>query len=213
MAVSKRLRFEVYTRDKHACRYCGAMAPDVKLTIDHVVPVTLGGQDIPENLVTCCVDCNAGKSSVQPGSPLIANVAEDAVRWAQAMTLAVRAAERSIEDRVAWHDWFDDQWTYWCYGDEEDEFPREHAWRDSLDRFVSAGMTKKMLHDVVKITMASKARPYDKWKYFCGVCWRRVAALQEATAALIAEEELADQECAEWLTECQSTRLAQAACG
>ena len=32
MAVSKRLRFEILRRDNHACRYCGQMAPDVKLT-------------------------------------------------------------------------------------------------------------------------------------------------------------------------------------
>ncbi len=34
MAVSKRIRFEVMRRDGNACRYCGGMAPDVKLTID-----------------------------------------------------------------------------------------------------------------------------------------------------------------------------------
>lgn len=41
MSVSKRLRFEVLRRDNHTCRYCGSSAPEVKLTIDHVVPVAL----------------------------------------------------------------------------------------------------------------------------------------------------------------------------
>ena len=41
MAVSKRLRYEILRRDNHTCRYCGESAPDVKLTIDHVVPVSL----------------------------------------------------------------------------------------------------------------------------------------------------------------------------
>jgi len=31
MAVSKRLRFEILRRDDHACRYCGATAPEAKL--------------------------------------------------------------------------------------------------------------------------------------------------------------------------------------
>ena len=39
MAVSKRTRYEVLRRDNHACRYCGASAPDAKLTVDHVLPV------------------------------------------------------------------------------------------------------------------------------------------------------------------------------
>jgi 5-methylcytosine-specific restriction endonuclease McrA len=39
MAVSKRTRYEVLRRDNHACRYCGGIAPDVILTVDHVTPV------------------------------------------------------------------------------------------------------------------------------------------------------------------------------
>lgn len=56
MAISKRLRFEVLRRDNHMCRYCGRGAPDVALTVDHVVPVALGGHSDPTNLVTACVD-------------------------------------------------------------------------------------------------------------------------------------------------------------
>lgn len=58
MTVSKRIRFEVLRRDNYTCRYCGGSAPDVKLTVDHVMPVALGD---PTNLVTACKDCNAGK--------------------------------------------------------------------------------------------------------------------------------------------------------
>ncbi|MGC7224589.1 HNH endonuclease, partial [Mycobacteroides abscessus subsp. massiliense] len=43
MAVTKRLRYEVLRRDNYSCRYCGRSAPEVKLTVDHVVPVALGG--------------------------------------------------------------------------------------------------------------------------------------------------------------------------
>ena len=56
MAVSKRTRFEVLRRDNHTCRYCGQSAPDVKLTVDHVLPVALGGHDDPTNLVAACKD-------------------------------------------------------------------------------------------------------------------------------------------------------------
>ena len=63
MPVSKSLRFEVLRRDQFTCRYCGSKAPDVQLHVDHVVPAALGGPDAPENLVTACVDCNAGKAN------------------------------------------------------------------------------------------------------------------------------------------------------
>src|SRR5438045_4098958 len=68
--ISKRLRYEILRRDNHACRYCGATAPDTPLTVDHVVPTALGGGDDPTNLVTACADCNGGKTSTTPGAEL-----------------------------------------------------------------------------------------------------------------------------------------------
>ena len=60
--LSNKLRFEVFKRDGFKCQYCGAAAPDVKLHIDHVNPVSRGGSDNIKNLVTSCESCNLGKS-------------------------------------------------------------------------------------------------------------------------------------------------------
>ncbi|GGV46153.1 HNH endonuclease [Streptomyces spectabilis] len=84
MAVSKRLRYEVLRRDNHACRYCGATAPGVKLNVDHVIPQALGGSDKPDNLVTSCTDCNAGKTSSMPNAQPITDVDQEAFRQAVA---------------------------------------------------------------------------------------------------------------------------------
>lgn len=61
---SKRLRFEILKRDGFRCRYCGASAASTILHVDHVVPEASGGEDLPENLVTACADCNGGKSDI-----------------------------------------------------------------------------------------------------------------------------------------------------
>jgi hypothetical protein len=60
-AVSKKLRFEIFKRDKFTCQYCGRKAPDVVLQADHINPVAKGGKNSILNLVTSCFDCNAGK--------------------------------------------------------------------------------------------------------------------------------------------------------
>ena len=60
-AISKRIRFEVFKRDKFACQYCGKTAPDVILVIDHVHPVSKGGENSLLNLLTACESCNSGK--------------------------------------------------------------------------------------------------------------------------------------------------------
>ena len=60
-ALSKKIRYEVLKRDKFTCQYCGRMAPDVILEVDHINPVAEGGTDDLFNLITSCRDCNRGK--------------------------------------------------------------------------------------------------------------------------------------------------------
>lgn len=62
MAVSKKVRFEVFQRDAFTCQYCGRKAPDVVLYVDHFIPVAVGGTDDMHNLKTACESCNSGKS-------------------------------------------------------------------------------------------------------------------------------------------------------
>ena len=62
--LSKKLRFEIFKRDKFTCQYCGSKAPDVILEIDHINPVALGGKNEILNLITSCKDCNSGKKAI-----------------------------------------------------------------------------------------------------------------------------------------------------
>lgn len=60
-SITKKLRFEVLKRDSFTCQYCGKAAPDVVLEIDHINPVSNGGDNDIMNLITSCRDCNQGK--------------------------------------------------------------------------------------------------------------------------------------------------------
>jgi len=63
--ISQKLRFEIYSRDKFTCQYCGRVAgkDGVVLEIDHKIPVSEGGTDDYNNLITSCKECNQGKSN------------------------------------------------------------------------------------------------------------------------------------------------------
>lgn len=50
--------------DGRRCAYCGVAVHRRGSTLDHVVPLSLGGVDAPWNLVTCCAPCNAGWGSI-----------------------------------------------------------------------------------------------------------------------------------------------------
>lgn len=56
-------RHNVFRRDRNRCVYCGSREA---LTIDHVVPRSMGGRDAWDNLVTACQRCNARKGSMTP---------------------------------------------------------------------------------------------------------------------------------------------------
>lgn len=179
MAVSRRLRFEVLRRDGHTCRYCGAKAPDVALTVDHVIPTTLGGSDDPANLVTACQPCNAGKTSIAPGAPLVADVEADALRWAKALETAAwyRSIDRQVmDDEVAE---FDGVWCAWHANATGKEVPRDAGWEDSIERFISLGLTQDEMKKLVRVAM-NKVASVDAWRYFCGCCWRAITELQES---------------------------------
>lgn len=62
-SISKKTRFEVFKRDKFSCQFCGEEAPKVVLEIDHILPVSKGGDNSLVNLVTACFNCNRGKGA------------------------------------------------------------------------------------------------------------------------------------------------------
>lgn len=62
--VWRELREAIFSRDGYTCQYCGAYA--VNLQCDHVIPISRGGSNDPENLVTACQRCNQSKHNKTP---------------------------------------------------------------------------------------------------------------------------------------------------
>ena len=56
-------RYNIFKRDKAQCQYCGLSFARQELTIDHVVPKSLGGKTIWNNVVCCCIKCNRQKGN------------------------------------------------------------------------------------------------------------------------------------------------------
>ena len=190
MAVSKRTRFEVLRRDEHTCRYCGQSAPDVKLTVDHVTPVALGGSDSPANLVAACIDCNAGKSSSAPDASLVAQVSEDAVRWAAAMALAAQraGADRDAEDEACAD--FRSYWREWCFGPKEKPiyFALPGDWEYAIIRQLRSGLTLGDIKYAARVALtAERVRYGQEFRYFMGVCRTMLADRVEAARTILSE--------------------------
>ncbi len=190
MAVSKRLRYEVLRRDNHACRYCGNTAPDVKLTVDHVTPVALGGTDDPTNLVTACAGCNAGKTSSSPDTPLVADVAKDALRWSRAIEAAARASANDTVERWRLNGEVYDLWVEHCIGYGGKPWHLDPGWSSTLDGFRARGLPQAVILEAFWIAYeATHVHRDDRWRYMCGICWKRLSAIEDAARAIFTTED------------------------
>lgn len=162
----------------------------MKLTIDHVIPTALGGQDVAENLVTACDDCNGGKTSIAPDSALVAEVQQDALRWARALQEAARIRRVERDRLLAVGDAFIGHWesyTTTTSGHDADPPSLPADWREAVERFWVAGLPWEDIETAIRLAMGNgKVLVDHKFRYFCGVCWRMVGELQE-TAAQIAD--------------------------
>lgn len=56
-------RRNVFLRDEYICQYCNKRFHTADLSLDHVVPRSMGGTLLWENAVTCCKTCNGLKGS------------------------------------------------------------------------------------------------------------------------------------------------------
>ncbi|HEX7341573.1 MAG TPA: HNH endonuclease [Rhodanobacteraceae bacterium] len=56
----------LFARDHHLCLYCGNTYARHALTRDHVLPLSRGGRDEWENVVTACNSCNLKKANRTP---------------------------------------------------------------------------------------------------------------------------------------------------
>lgn len=174
MAVTKRTRFEILRRDNHTCQYCGEKSPNVTLHIDHVMPVALGGDDKPGNLVTACKDCNAGKASIQPDSPLVEALSAQAAAYALGMVDKMTRFRADIESLDDYIEQFLDAWNGWGYGEGEDRktIPLPPDYEMSLFRWKSLGIPTRLFDLAIPATMTKRHIANDaKFAYLAGIVW------------------------------------------
>lgn len=66
-------RLEIFERDKWACALCGAACREpnphdpASATVDHIVPLSLGGEHSRANAQTACLSCNSAKQDRPTG--------------------------------------------------------------------------------------------------------------------------------------------------
>lgn len=171
MPISKRTRFEVLRRDAHTCQYCGGKAPDVVLHVDHVIPVSLGGTDKPDNLVASCNECNIGKASSSPNAEFVAELAQRSRDHQEKLAIEaarhVSAVSRVRDDYQRFDDFYEAFSPVW----EDAGYGLADIGKSSLFHWWLMGMPEMYMLEVVQ-DMGKRSRLIDQpFRYFAGVMW------------------------------------------
>jgi hypothetical protein len=59
----KENRIKVFERDQYKCVYCNKQLTRITATLDHIEPVSLGGNNSIDNLKTACLHCNSRRGN------------------------------------------------------------------------------------------------------------------------------------------------------
>lgn len=172
MAISKKIRFEVFKRDEFRCGYCGSTPPQVVLEVDHIDPKSKGGKDDINNLLTACFPCNRGKRNILL-SKIPAKLKDnlEALKEKEEQIKEyrkfVQAIERRVKKDIADIDAICEQ----LYPGREftDTFKTV-----TLKRFLAL-LPKQKIIDAFYLAFSKFPTDEEKAiKYFCGVCWRTI---------------------------------------
>jgi len=171
-AISKKLRFEVFKRDGFTCAYCGQSPPSVVLEIDHIEPLSRGGEDGLNNYITACFDCNRGKKDI-PLNKIPSKLSEnlEVLKEKESQLFEYRKFIKKIERREK-KDIEDISKVFSITF--PDRILTDSFKGSSLKKFL-AKLPKHEVKEAMEIATNYKAHNQDAAvKYFCGICWNKI---------------------------------------
>ena len=149
------------------------------------MPESLGGNDDPTNLVTACEDCNSGKTSIAPDSPLVEDIDQAAATWNAALAKAQEEAAEQFDQREALIGAF-----LWSWEEKLPEFARlPDDYEQTVVDFYAKGLSLDALDEAMAITASKRGAisQAQMWSYFCGICWNKLRELEKRAREIIEE--------------------------
>jgi hypothetical protein len=170
LTISKKIRFDVFKRDFFQCQYCGQFPPKVILEIDHIHPVSKGGTNDADNLITACFDCNRGKAnglitsiplSVLEKTEVLLEKQEQVKAYEKLIKSIKRKAQKNV-DLVEY-----------AFKNVYEDYTFTSTFRTSVEQFLK----KLTCFEVVESMEIAVSRGDDAdhaIKYFCKICWNKI---------------------------------------
>jgi len=171
VSISKKIRFEVFKRDDFKCQYCGSTPPNITLEIDHIKPVSKGGTNDINNLVTSCFNCNRGKSNIELKTlPNQLNDNIEILREKEEQLKEYHKLIRNIENRNSRN--------IQKVTDRFESYYPEKTLAETFKNVSLRTFVKKLdVYDVLESLDKAYSKMHNSestLKYFCGICWNKI---------------------------------------
>lgn len=174
MALSKKIRFEVFKRDDFTCMYCGRKTPDVVLEIDHIIPRAEGGDDDIQNLVTSCFECNRGKGATPLDKVKTRDDLEEDLYLLAERELQIREYRKILQSKRNREDSDISKLSQYWSERSEGKYSLTEQGQQSLKSFLKDFMPEQ-IKEAIDIAYSKITIPEQRFKYMCGILhnWRR----------------------------------------
>jgi hypothetical protein len=165
------MRFEVFKRDSFTCQYCSAKPPRVPLEIDHINPVSKGGKNNIDNLITACFDCNRGKSDKKLSSvpqTIVEKTAlkQEALKQYQQYQKVLKKEAKIIDDAALNVQLiFAAKFPGWGFSD---------SFKVSVKKFIKTLGEDVVCDNMERACLKMHGDSGYALKYFCGICWNQI---------------------------------------
>jgi len=148
----------------------------ITLEVDHLIPLSKGGDNAMVNLVSSCMDCNRGKSNVLLTAlpeVQVANLEQQREQLAQLKAMAKLARDH----RALIEDMFQEISAFWIDKEGEDPAKLQVSGQlaSAIRRFLKV-LPASAVMEASEITWdrLPHAERWNQTKYFCGVCYRTI---------------------------------------
>jgi 5-methylcytosine-specific restriction endonuclease McrA len=170
LAISKKIRFDVFKRDSFQCQYCGQLPPKVVLEIDHIHPVSKGGTNHVDNLITACFDCNRGKSNgLIESAPMSFNEKTEILLEKQEQLKQYEKLLKSIKRKTVKNINIVEE----VFKETFNSHQFTETFKISIERFLKDLPLSEVVN-AMRIASARFDEPAHATKYFCGICWNMI---------------------------------------
>jgi hypothetical protein len=178
MSISKKIRFEVFKRDGFKCVYCGKSPPDCILELDHINPISQGGEDDINNLIAACFDCNRGKTNIplQKIPPTLQDnleiLKEKEIQLKEYNRYLQKIRNRRFKEMEEINSIYSETFKEWTLS--------EHFYTTTLKPFFEH-LPKIEIVEAMRISCSRISDKDNVIKYFCGICWNKIKSKTDPT--------------------------------